>query len=93
MSDIEGEGGHKKSEHEGERVSRLDVFDHREINAVRFGCGVYIHGVRPVGNQPASIESNPFAAVLFAMEANHSIAGAGSGRRREPAFLTSAALS
>ena len=45
---------HRKSEHEGERVSRLDVCDHREISAVRFGRGVYFHGVWSVGNQPAS---------------------------------------
>src|SRR5215475_1805221 len=46
---------HRKSEHEGERVSRLDVCDHREISAVCFGRGVYFHGVWSVGNQPASI--------------------------------------
>src|SRR5262249_30048147 len=59
----------KKSKHERERVSRLDVCDHREISAVRFGRGVYFHGVWSVGNQSAAVKSNPFTTILFAVKA------------------------
>src|SRR5882672_9245728 len=65
VRNIERKVGHGNLEYERESVSRLDVIDHREISPVRFGRGVYLHSVWPVGNQPASVEGNPFAAVFF----------------------------
>jgi hypothetical protein len=50
VSDIKREVRDKKSKHERECVSWLDIIDHREISAVCFGRGVYRHRVWPVGN-------------------------------------------